>query len=229
MDYDKYNREERYICSHLFRLLHEPKDSYRGLQTFLGRTAPLTSFRIFSEVALIRDAFHARGADATPFMDGLVRLIMRQESVEECRLYSELPEHLRDRTKTHPKQIKHKAGSQLSPKEERVYGSLQAMFNAKPDLAICLESQLLVYEAKFTLDFDLAQLPRTTNIAEVWANLLYADLGFSAIPSVDVMKLGLSKVSPDISWEYIYKITESIYPEGDRTRTALYNAARFGS
>ncbi len=229
MDYDEYNREERYVCSHLFRLLHEPKDTYRGLQTFLGRTEPLTSFRIYSEVALIRDAYHARGADSIPLMDDIVRMIMRQECVERCRLYSELPEHLRDRTKTHPKQIKHKAGSQLCPEEQRVYGSLQAMFNAKPDLAICLETQLLVYEAKLTLDFDLAQLSRTINIAEVWANLLHSDLGFSSVPSVAVLKLGLSKFSPDISWEFICKIAKTIYPEGDRTGTVLCNAVKFGS
>ena len=35
--YDEYNREERFICSHLFRLLHEPYDNYRALRKFLGK------------------------------------------------------------------------------------------------------------------------------------------------------------------------------------------------
>jgi hypothetical protein len=39
LDYDQYNREERYVCSHLFRLLHEPAGDYLALRRFLGDAA----------------------------------------------------------------------------------------------------------------------------------------------------------------------------------------------
>ena len=230
MDYDLYNREERYLCSHLFRLLHEPTDSYYALRIFLGAGSELPLFRIFSEVALIRDAYFVRCPNVAQFMDDMVRMIMRQESVHECRLYSELPDDLRNWRKTHPKQIRFKAGKQLSSGEQIVYGAMQGMFNAKPDLAICLENTLLVYEAKFTLGFDAEQTARTERIAEVWAKLLYGDIGFENEPGdVQVRTLGLAKFSPDISWEDIGRIAERIYPTGDRTRVALENAVSFAT
>ena len=223
MNYDYYNREERYICSHLFRLLHEPMDGYFGLRQFTGRSSALSSFRIFSEVALIRDAYRARLPNVTTMMDDIVRLIMVQESVEDCRLYSRLPEELRDVKKTHPKQIKLKAGDQLTRSEIIVYGAMQGMFNAKPDLVICTESSIAVYEAKYTLGFNQDQLERTEKIAQVWAELLYLDLGFKEKPEVRVLKLGLSRYSPDVSWESVSEIADKIYPVGDRTRLALRN------
>jgi len=230
MDYDWYNREERNLCSHLFRLLHEPADNYYALRTFLGEKLQLSSFRIYSEVALIRDAYFVRCPDVVPLMDNMVRLIMRQESVHQCRLFSELPADLQDWRKTHPKQIKLKADQQLSKEEQTVYGAMQGMFNAKPDLAICLDDLLLVYEAKFTLGFDARQSARTKKIAEVWAKLLYADIGFTAEPDrVQICTLGLAKFSPDISWETISRVAARIYPTGDRTRMTLENAVRFAS
>lgn len=224
LNYDEYNREERYLCSHLFRLLHEPMDSNRALREFLGYSSELPQFRIYAEVALIRDAYHARKPGVAPFMDGLVGLIMTQEEVPECRLYSELPEDLRNIQKTHPRQLKHEAGDLLTDEEKNVYGALQGMFNAKPDLAICLEDSLIVYEAKFTLDFDPYQMKRTKNIGEAWAKLLYSDLGFANEPELKVRTLGLSKYSPDVSWEAVSKLADSIYPEVDRSRRALKNS-----
>ena len=221
MNYDLYNREERYTCSHLFRLLHEPAESYRPLREFLKRSVSPGAFRIYAEVALIRDAYHARKPHAAPFMDDLVRLLMRQEAVPQCRLYSELPEELSDGSKTHPNQIRKKAGDLLTPGESRVYGAMQGMFNAKPDLAVCLEDEVILYEAKLTLDFDAQQLKRTRNIGEVWANLLYADLGYKKPPNLRVLKLGLAKFSPDVSWEEVSKIADATYGEPDRTRLAL--------
>ena len=50
-----------------------------------------------------------------------------------------------------------------------------------------------VYEAKYTLGFDEAQLVRTRRIAEVWAELLYEDLGFSDTATVHVRTLGLGR------------------------------------
>jgi len=232
MDYDAYNREERYLCSHLFRLLHEPKENYRALNTLLG-WAPAQPVRIFCEVALVRDAYFARksnkndgderAADIKAFMDGIVRTVMRQERVESCQLYSELPEELREPTRTHPRQIfrKAKAAGQLDEGELKVYRAIQGMFSAKPDLVICAENQLRVYEAKFTLEFSEPQLDLTRKVAEVWAEHLYADLGFTARPEFEVCKLGLARYDPDVTWEQLSAVADQVYPEDDRTRAAL--------
>lgn len=238
MDYDLYNREERYICSHLFRLLHEPMDGYRVLRTFLRMPAAPSRFRIFTEVALIRDAYRVRfpvkhtsmdrPVEAVRFMDDMVRLIMQQEQVASCRLYSQVLREFPDLAFIHPREIKLRAGSRFSTAEERVYGAMQGMFNAKPDLAICLERSIVIYEAKLTSRFNKAQMERTKNISAVWAKLLYADLGFEEAPdSPTVLELGFSKSPPHVSWEFVFKLAESVYPPSDRTRMALKNALRF--
>ena len=162
-------------------------------------------------------------------MDNLVRLLMKQEGVSECRLYSQLPQQLSNGSKTHPKQIRQKAGNAMAHDEARVYGALQAMFNAKPDLAICSGQDLFVYECKLTLDFDAAQQQRTQNIAQVWATLLYADLGFPSEPEVHMRTLGLAMFAPDVSWESVSLIAEVTYPANDRTRLALAHASHLVS
>ena len=163
--YDTYNREERAICAHLFRLLHENfesklvsplgqfiiKLSKANLQFKTGETSLLNcKFNdpsIFCEVSIIRDAYQSLKPDVNSFMDNLTQLIMKQENVTDCRLYSQLPEILRDIHKTHPKQIRQKASSlrlTLSESESKVFGALQGMFNAKPDLVIKIDNLLLV-------------------------------------------------------------------------------------
>ncbi len=243
MHYDTYNREERAACAHLFRLLHE------GLSTSpasspLGRVltliAPHLEFSdsapelhpegaaVLTEVALVRDAYHRRKTDAAPFMDALVELVKEQEGVGEARAWSRLLEPLRDPAKTHPKQIAHK-GEQagvLDDGERRVYGAVQGMFNAKPDLALVLPSSLVVFEAKLTERFDETQLARTRNIAQVWSKLLHADLGFDAPPPFAVAKLGNETAGVALSWQQIAGIAAEAYPEGDRSRIALEAAAR---
>ena len=79
MKYDEYNREERALCSHLFRLLHEGllNDNrnnsalYKFFECILENKTESSSFikgfsldnisldnvGIFAEVALIRDKF----------------------------------------------------------------------------------------------------------------------------------------------------------------------------
>lgn len=187
LDNDRYNREERYICTHLFRLLHEPTKDFLALRRFLGGNSDVAEFRIFAEVALIRDAYHERRGNPNPFMDALVAIVAQQENVSECRLYSQLePVELCTPHLTHPRQIRFKAAGTLSEHENAVYGAVQGMFNAKPDLVVCIGSQLLVYEAKLTLGFDKLQLRRTQNIAKVWAQLLFRDLGYQSPPEVTI-------------------------------------------
>jgi hypothetical protein len=222
-DYDHYNREERYLCAHLFRLLHEPVNGYASLKQFLRRN-DVGGFKIFAEVALIRDAYFTRRDYPIVFMDDLVARVMKHEGLTEVTSYSGLPSDLRTPSLTHPREIRLKGGHRLTPADLRVYGAIQGMFNAKPDLAVCVSSELIVYEAKFTLGFDAVQLARTRNIADIWANLLYGDLGFTKAPEVCVRTLGLAKYHPDVSWEEVAEIAESVYPEADRTRRALRNA-----
>ena len=116
----------------------------------------------------------------------------------------------------------------LSADELRVYGALQGMFNAKPDLAITVDDCLMTFEAKFTEEFDKIQLERTWKITEVWASsLLYRDLGFEKAPVYTVVKLGLSKQKPDLSWQEIFRIAKDYYPETDRSFLAFKNALNF--
>jgi hypothetical protein len=244
-NYDKFNREERAICAHLFRLLHENlgKEENTPLKQFIDKILHkiianenvklgLTNFKfenigIYCEVAIIRDAFQYKKPNINPFMDDLTRIIMRQESVDDCRLYSELPKPLNDPRFTHPKQIRQKASSDnigLTEIELKVFGAMQGMFNAKPDLVIILNNQLLVFEAKFTEPFDEYQLKRTKNITEVWAELLYDDFGFPNPPAYSIIKLGAAKYNPDISWTDILLIAEKTYSQNDRSLIAFKSA-----
>lgn len=244
-EYDAYNREERAICSHLFRLLHKNLDikDKSPLGQFLNilfqqeltfengtPTTEILNFdnvAIYCEMAMIRDAYFSKKNNVDElkdFMDNLTKLIMHQEGVTSCRLYSQLPEPLNNIAKTHPKQIRRKAEQvkiDLSENEKSVYGAMQGMFNAKPDLVITIDNLLLVCEAKFTEKFDQEQLERTWNIAEVWSTLLYKDLGFNEPPTFTVFKLGALKNDPHICWCDIYEIADGTYPEHDRTWIAL--------
>lgn len=160
-------------------------------------------------------------------MDSLTELIMQQEEVKECRLYSQLDNVLNNPERTHPKQIRQKAtseGIQLSDNESKVYGALQGMFNAKPDLVITVDDFLLVFEAKFTESFDEIQLKRTNNIAQVWSKILYKDFGFQTCPKYKIIKLGAKKFKPQINWTDVYKIAQSAYKSDDRTLYALEKA-----
>lgn len=240
--YDQYNREERALCAHLFRLLHEHIDQRKGspLGRFLAELEkshltfkngiPNLSIRAFNnigiyiEAAIIRDAYVHAKPNVNPLMNDLVRLVMKQENVQVCRLYSELPEPLNNIRKIHPKQIFRKAEDlkiRLSEEEMKVYKSLQGMFNAKPDMVLTIDNQLLVCEAKFTQKFDQSQIDRTWNIAEAWTKLLYKDMGFSAPPIYTVFTLGPERAGSDISWRQVLEIAKQTYAEGDRSRMAI--------
>lgn len=251
MRYNFYNREERALCSHLFRLLHEKwSDNITG--SALSRLLKVLSTKglnfknaekavnlsqlrfinvaIFPEVALIRDAYESLKPNPDDFMNGLVNIIKQQEGVSECTLYSELPELLRNPSKTHPKQIRRKATEAnvcLNNEDFKVYGALQGMFNAKPDLAITIDDCLLTFEAKFTGKFNTVQLDRTWKITGVWSSLLYKDLGFKKPPAYTVIKLGLAKHKPNLSWQEVLRISEDFYTETDRSLIAFQNALNF--
>ena len=237
MNYDDYNREERAICAHLFRLLHEQIDKKweSPLGKFLLKIElkeqgfNLTNMKfenigIYCEVAIIRDAYQNKKPEIFQVMDDLSRIIMQQEEISVCRLFSELPDILKNPKETHPKQIKQKANSagiELTESEKQVYGAMQGMFNAKPDLVITIDNKLLVFEAKFTEPFDEVQLKRTTNITETWSKLLFNDFGFSARPDSFIIKLGAGKFNPNISWTEIKNIAKETYSPNDRTLISL--------
>lgn len=244
MYYDDYNREERSLCSHLFRLLHEKladQPQASALNRFMGLLAKkidaikldklrYTNIGIYTEVALIRDAYFVRKDNVDSFMNGLTKLIMAQEGVTDCRLYSELPTELCNPRLTHPKQIRQKAkerGVHLTPDENRVYGTMQAMFNAKPDLVITIDNLLITFEAKFTQKFDDEQLSRTQNITHIWASeLLFSDLGFTSPPKTILAKIGASGYSPDITWDDVFEIQQHFFGPNDRSYIAFQSASR---
>lgn len=239
MDYDSYNREERSICSHLFRLLHEKLDTPKSsaLNEFLRVLAnrieainpdslQFTNIRIYTEVALIRDAYFARKSAPGNFIKALTELVMKQESVSACRSLCDLHPEIDDPNRTHPGQVRQKAkrlNVELTSEENKVYGAIQGMFNAKPDLAITIDNLLIVFEAKLTEDFDAVQLQRTKNIADVWSKLLGADLGFERLPEVVIAKISAAKFCPDISWNEIFELQSHFFKPGDRSYIAFCN------
>lgn len=240
--YDDFNREERAICAHLFRLLHEyhSKKSESPLSQFLKILSTknnsfnftnlhYSNVAIHTEVALIRDAYFDLKPSVHSFMDDLVRIIMKQEKIEACTLYSNLHNSLKNPNETHPKYILHKASKldyEFSDGEKIVYKRMTEMFSAKPDLVITTDNQLLVFEAKFTQPFQSTQLERTQKIAEVWANLLYKSLGFDTIPTYEVYTIGAQKSNPDVSWERIFDLAKSTYPSNDRTYVVMDKAVK---
>ncbi len=239
MNYDYYNREERALCAHLFRLLHEwiaPASDPVFITSFLNRSGldvgqeDLVGTRIYIEVALIRDAYFHRKPNIESFMDDLALEIIRQEDLDQVRMYSVLPDVLKDPSRTHPGQIRRKAkeiGIELSRDENSLYAAIQGMFNAKPDLAITTTDSIIVYEAKYTQPFDAQQLRRTEHICQVWSKLLYSDLGFEAPPRTIVSKIGPTVFEPEVSWEWIFHLVEQTYPSNDRTYIAMRNAVNY--
>jgi len=232
MKYIEYNREERNICTHLFRVLHIENDNYKVLRTLLGKYSDFKNFEIFTEVALLRDAYYYKknqDMNVLTFLDKVVKNIMKQEEKSNCRFYSELNSELNNPLKTHPKQIRQKASAlnlSLNEDEKIVYGALQGMFNAKPDMAIFLDDIILVYEAKLSLDFDKEQIRRTNNIVNIWAEILYNDLGYNKKPKFKVFKLGLEKYKPDISWEKIIEILSDNLPAHDKSLHSIKMAVQ---
>lgn len=226
--YEKYNREERNLCSHLFRLLLMDHPNYGPLKEFVG-DEDVSGPRIFSEVALIRDAYYKRN-DKIEFMDDICGVIANQENLKDYRVYSSLIKENELFNRTYPSFIKlvaKKNGIQLSKDELKLYGAVQGMFKAKPDLVICYSNNLLIYEAKYTLDFDTAQLKRTAKIGEVWSKLLYHDLGFTDIPKIKVLKLGLKKYNPHVSWTDIFDIAQRYLIQGDISLRAIEYGANW--
>lgn len=242
LKYDYYNREERAICAHLFRLLHEnlEKKGESSLGEFLNclnknklefkngfsnlNNLSFENISIFCEASIIRDAYQNSKPDTIPLMDKITKLVMKQENISDCRLFSELPSELNDYKKTHPKQIRQKAEKlniPLTLNEKIIYGAIQGMFNAKPDLVILIDNLLLVCEVKMTQDFDTIQIERTWKISQVWADILYEDLGFNNPPVYSVFKLGTNSFNPDINWTNCNEIAKKQYNENDRTRIAI--------
>ena len=239
MDYDYYNREERALCSHLFRLLHEwivPGGGSTLIGRFLSQSGlvegqqDLGEIKIYVEVALIRDAYFHRKPSIEPFMNDLAMEIIDQEHLSQVRIYSDLPDILKDSAQTHPGQIRRKAKDHdidLSRDENSLYGAIQGMFNAKPDLAIATGDSLIVYEAKYTQPFNEQQLKRTDRICQVWSKLLYGDLGFESPPKAIVSKIGPEVFNPEVSWEWIFDLAKLTYPATDRTYIAMRNAVKY--
>lgn len=242
MDYDLYNREERYYCAHLFRLLHEwisHTGHHEKFVRFLNKSGANIgqeypgNIRIYLEVALIRDAYFVRKPnvkDLMDWMDKLTKQIAEQENKDwdsdSFRLYSLLLQLLRYLKQTHPRDIYRKAKDDLSKVERVVYCKLRGMFNAKPDLVVITNRQIIVYEAKLTQKFNRGQLERMRKIAEVWRKLLYRDLGFQKPPEVIMAKIGPCKLCPEISWEQLSLMAQETYEINDRTCIALRNAVK---
>ncbi|MCY1023454.1 hypothetical protein [Pyxidicoccus sp. MSG2] len=243
--FDSFNREERAACSHLFRLLHEglataPQASAMAqvLAVLRGRGVDIPGEAagavVLTEVALIRDAYETwKGSDVSSRMDELVGLVA--EGRPHTR-WSQLAPILRDPKQTYPAQVRTKADrlsigvgpegtlreSALDVQNRAVYGALQGVFNAKPDLALVLPSRLLVFEAKLTEAFDTEQLERTGLLARLWASrLLHGYLGYTSPPSVSVVRIGDEGTGAELTWQDLHRLATERYPPNDRTCIAL--------
>jgi len=215
----EYNREERDMCAHLFRLLLENQPKWPALKDFLGLTE-IENPRIFCEAALLRDAYFVREGNSNldDFIDKICVKIAEQKNIKKPITYSQLLEKLKVK-KIHPREIKYKIEKSeetgISEDDKTVYKELQGMFNAKPDIVICYNDQLLIYEAKYKIQFNKKQFDRTKLIGQIWANFLYEDLGFSSVPKYDVRKIGVGLSTPHVSWEKIYDIAKRYWQESD--------------
>ncbi len=249
--YDNYNREERSLCAHLFRLLHEKLEL--GAESPLGRfltragIAPPTfhSACIYAEVSLIRDAYLYRkqlSASSSndyiaPFLDEMVRLIAQLEGCSQYVLYTNLPRPLNVPASTHPRQIHDKIVSKtklnppraFSNEERKVFKLMKEIFLTRPDHAIAVDGALVVVETALAMPLTSERMALTRKIAHVWANLLYPDFGFEQPPqwrvcSLSRIPLQKNEQQPDMTWFDIREIARATYPATDRTVIAL-NAA----
>ena len=57
--------------------------------------------------------------------------------------------------------------------------------------------------------------------------MLFKELGFERVPVFTVVKLGLPKQRPDLSWREIFRIAQDYYPEDDRSYIVFKNALNF--
>ena len=115
--YTLYNREERDLCAHLFRLLMDDQPKWRPLKYFLGvndfstaaaQPLEMTGPGIFCEAALIRDAYYARKPDIEDFVHDICEIIAGQNKVDDYTLFRDLPDEMKDPSRTHPRQISYK-------------------------------------------------------------------------------------------------------------------------
>lgn len=243
--YDHYNREERALCSHLFRLLHEPArfpEPDPPIAQFarllasseiwedrpsLSQVTDWQQARVYSEVALLRDAYAARSnsAEQDELMDRIVCEVSRLKDVNDCISWSELMSQLAG-SRIHPSklmnELEKRALSVLIQGGREVYSAIQNMFNSKPDMAITFDGHIVLIEAKLTQRFDTAQMKRAEEIRQVWASALYKDLGLDGPPKAcAVAKLGASRRVADITWGDVAGIAARHYSEGDRSRQAF--------
>ncbi len=236
--YDKYNREERALCSHLFLLLHEGLNSDDPSKSFLGltlkcldknlrsRTTPInkqndilealahidvTQAVIFSEVAVLRDAL---------FQDDDETRI-----TEAKRLLGEYVQALNSEAR--------------DGKENKSVWTYQGLISAKPDLILAFPNLLLVFEAKYTTRIDAAQLSRTRDLVRAWgefplpssgypnslARTILQDLGVDPTSPIVVLTLSDERDSPDLSWQDLFGVMKECWPtRTDRAQIAFESA-----
>jgi hypothetical protein len=222
MQHDTYTCEERNLCAHLFRLLHEPANSYAALRAFTGwKQGDMPWFRVFLEVLLVRDVYTERVQDRDQFMDNLVNAVAMTGGLSNYTHFLKLPQVLRTSQQTHPWQIAMKMrriGFQPKRDDFKVYSFLQPLFTTGPMLVVCLPGELLLYKVKASGAFDEEQYKRLHRIGAIWREVLYADLGYDAPPGVKIVRLGPGCVAGcDVSWEQVFSIAQEIYPHDDNS------------
>src|SRR5690606_28461485 len=147
-DYLKYNREERDLCAHLFRLLLDDQKDWKPLKKFLRKDS-VANPRIYCEVSIILHGYVARNGEIHDYMHELCELIAEMNEVKNYMKFQNIPEEFQKASKNIyskrkiEKALENYSGDELQKILEynqepntSVYRTLQSMFNAKPDLAV---------------------------------------------------------------------------------------------
>jgi len=82
----------------------------------------------------------------------------------------------------------------------------------------------LIYEIHLSLAFDDEQTKKLKRIANIWSDLLYEDLGYKEKPAYTIIKLGLEKFEPDLSWESVIEILTTNLPENNKSLISIKKA-----
>lgn len=251
-EYDKYNREERNLCAHLFRLLHEEQFLCR----FLARISRNLEARALDLKCI------ERAAEKPRKLRLLANAIKVRDLSKPVRIYMEvalLRDMLHELYKEQPTDFFQHGTRRDRLEAFRPGGvSAQGLLAAKPDMVIAHHDFLIVIEAKFTTGLGEDQWKFTQALAELWRDrdfwcsgdtlpclerspLEWLDVHSDAPASA--IFLGANRlrgdsiyegIEPHITWEDVCEVARGgnedriagprRFPESDRSLVALQHA-----
>lgn len=237
MQFKDIFREERHFCNHLFRLLCYRKEDggeESGLGRFLSLTGlplninvnTITDAEVYTEVAVFRDYYHHLQSESrNKFLIDLYEAFLPSIKCQyRERIDSPTPiaDELKRLRGIHPNEF----SQHLTDTEDNrlFYREFSALFNAKPDFLLICDGHMIWIEVKFWEAFDLKQLQRTKNIAELCSLELFKPLFYKQ--KGHVFKLGTQRhvhsrnCSNFIDWACVSEIAKDLLPHHTDNYTA---------